>query len=41
MRQFRAPAAAFWLTSHRSAALCATRFHQAMMAQLWRAVQFD
>jgi hypothetical protein len=41
VRQFRAPAAAFRLTSHRSSALCATGFHQAMMAQLRRAVQFD
>jgi len=41
VRQFRAPAAAFLLASHRSAALCAAGFHLAMMAQLRRAVQID
>jgi len=39
MRQFRAPAAAFRLTGHRSSTLRAAGFHQAMMAQLRRAVQ--
>src|SRR2546427_8566330 len=37
--QFRAPAAAFRLASHRGSALCAAGFHRAMMAQLAHAVQ--
>jgi hypothetical protein len=39
--QFRAPAAGFLLAGHRGAALCAEFFHQAMMAQLRRGVQFQ
>jgi hypothetical protein len=39
MRQFRAPAAAFRLAGHGSAALCASGFHWMMMEQLGRAVQ--
>jgi hypothetical protein len=38
-RQFRAPASAFRLASHRGAALRAFGFHRAMMAQLRRGVQ--
>jgi hypothetical protein len=38
-RQFRAPAAAFRLASHRGSALCAAGFHEAMMAQLRGRVQ--
>jgi hypothetical protein len=37
--QLRAPAAAFQLAVHCRSTLCATRFHVAMMAQLWRGVQ--
>jgi hypothetical protein len=39
VRQLRAPAAAFWLAGHGSAALCASFFHLTMMKQFWRAVQ--
>jgi hypothetical protein len=39
MRQLGAPAAAFRLAGHGSAALCASFFHTTMMKQLRRAVQ--
>jgi hypothetical protein len=39
MRQFCAPAAAFRLAGHGSAALCASFFHQKMMKQLGGGVQ--